>query len=106
MAMPPSGLSYLDASQLPQPVGPKSRELRGPGALQKQGLPPASDLSQRRGSPNGYTGSGAQASTSRLADSDSRLGRKGERPTVAQILEIGVAAATPDWMETDGTGKL
>ena len=33
-------------------------------------------------------------------DNDSKLGRKGERPTVAQILEIGVQSTGQNWMDS------
>jgi len=41
-----------------------------------------------------------------MPDSDSKLGRKGERPTVAQILEIEVQAAEQTWMEREGLGNF
>ena len=43
---------------------------------------------------------------SQLGDSDSKLGRKGERPTVAQILEIGVSSTGQNWMESDGVPTM
>ena len=66
--------------------GPKSRGLTN--ATNKQIGSNGSTLANRKGSqPNNGDQRGSQ-----LEGSDSKLGRKGERPTVAQILEIGVSS--------------
>ena len=47
-----------------------------------------------------------EASTgSRLGEADSKLGRKGERPTVAQILDLnpGDQQASPQWVSVENT---
>jgi len=58
-------------------------------------------LSRQRIDPQQYVSANNSLANPRQAEADSKLGRKGERPTVAQLLEIGVNPAASAWLDVD-----
>ena len=95
VAQPHPSMNFMSPQMMPAAPkgGHAAMELVGsPG---KQG---GSIMSNKKGSQSHPPNNNG----SQLGDSDSKLGRKGERPTVAQILEIGVSSTGQNWMDNDG----